>query len=43
MFNKQAGGFLSLISPLLFIIYVNNVPSVVKHCEIQLYGDDTLL
>ena len=28
---------------MLFIIYVNDVPSVVKHCKIQLYADDTLL
>ena len=33
----------SLISPLLFIIYINDVTSVVKHCKIQLYADDTLL
>ena len=28
---------------LLFIIYINDVTSVVKHCKIQLYADDTLL
>ena len=33
----------SLIGPLLFINYVNDVPSVVKHCKIQLYADDTFL
>ena len=33
----------SLIGPLLFIIYINDVPSVLKHCKIQLYADDTLL
>ena len=33
----------SLVGPLLFIIYVNDVPLVVKHCKIQLYADDTLL
>ena len=32
-----------LFGPLLFIIYTNDVPSVVKHCKIQLYADDTLL
>ena len=33
----------SLIGPLLFIIYINDVPSVLKHCKIQMYADDTLL
>ena len=33
----------SLIGPLLFIIYINDVPSEVKHCQIQLYANDTLL
>ena len=33
----------SLIGPLLFIMYINDVPSVVEHCKIQLYADGTLL
>ena len=33
----------SLIGPLLFIIYINDVPSEVKHCKIQLYAKDTPL
>ena len=33
----------SWIGPLLFIIYINDVPSVVLHCKIQLYAYDTLL
>ena len=33
----------SLIGPLLSIIYINDLPSVVSHCKIQLYADDTLL
>lgn len=33
----------SILSPLLFIIYVNELPNIVKHCKITLYDDDTLL
>ena len=33
----------SLVGPLLFMIYINDVLSVVKHCKIQLYADYTLL
>ena len=33
----------SLLGPLLFIIYVNEMPNIVKHCKIIVYADDTLL
>ena len=33
----------SVLSPLLFIIYVNDLPSCIKHCNISLYADDTVI
>ena len=33
----------SILAPLRFIVYINNLPSVVQSCDIQLYADDTLL
>ena len=33
----------SILGPLLSIEYINNLPSVVQRCDIQLYADDTLL
>ena len=33
----------SILGPLLFIVYINNLPSVVQSCDIQLYADGTLL
>ena len=32
-----------VLGPLLFIIYVNDLPSVVKYCCVEMYADDTLL
>ena len=33
----------SILGALLFIIYINDMPNVLKKCEIVLYADDTLI
>ena len=33
----------SIIGPLMFIIYINDLPLHVSHCEVSMYADDTAL
>ena len=33
----------SVLGPLLFIIYVNDLPSCIKHCNVSIYADDTVI
>ena len=33
----------SVLGPLFYIIYANDLPNIVKNCEIALYADDTVL
>lgn len=33
----------SILGPLLFVIHINDVPVVVKHCSIRMYAEDTVL
>ena len=33
----------SILGPLLFIVYINDLPRCVRHCSVNMYADDTVL
>ena len=33
----------SILGPLLFLSYINDLPTVIKHSEVALYDDDAVL
>ena len=34
---------MSILGPLLFLVYISDLPTAVNHCSVSLYADDTVL
>ena len=34
---------MSILGPLLFLVYINDLPTAVNHCSVSLYANDTVL
>ena len=33
----------SILGPVLFTLYINDLPDYLEHCDVTLYTDDTVL
>ena len=33
----------TVLGPILFLIYINDLPDYIKHCQIRLFADDSII